>query len=46
MLTDLLAGTSAGCNLVTDAHLAALAIKHQAELHSNDNDFGRFTGLH
>ena len=28
-----------------DAHLAALAIEHQAELHSNDTDFSRFSGL-
>jgi len=28
-----------------DAHLAALAIEHQCELHSNDNDFARFPGL-
>lgn len=32
-------------NLTTDAHLAALAIEHQAELHSNDADFSRFPGL-
>ncbi len=31
--------------LTTDLHLAALAIEHQAELHSNDSDFGRFPGL-
>jgi hypothetical protein len=31
--------------LTTDVHLAALAIEHQAELHSNDVDFGRFSGL-
>ncbi len=31
--------------LVTDAHLAALAIENQAELHSNDADFNRFPGL-
>ena len=31
--------------LVTDAHLAALAIEHQAEIHSNDGDFDRFPGL-
>ena len=35
---------SAG-NLTTDAHLAALAIEHQAELHSTDADFARFPGL-
>ena len=34
-----------GANLVTDAHVAALAIEHQAEVHSNDADFGRFPGL-
>jgi toxin-antitoxin system PIN domain toxin len=32
-------------NLTTDAHLAALAIDHQAELHSTDADFARFPGL-
>jgi uncharacterized protein len=31
--------------LATDAHLAALAIEYQAELHSNDADFTRFSGL-
>ena len=35
----------AGTNLVTDAHVAALAIEHDAELHSNDKDFARFPGL-
>ena len=45
---DLLAGLLAGPvgpNLVIDAHLAALAIEHQAELQSNDSDFARFPGL-
>lgn len=32
-------------NLTTDAHLAAIAIEHQCELHSNDADFARFSGL-
>lgn len=32
-------------NMTTDAYLAALAIEHQAELHSNDADFSRFPGL-
>jgi len=32
-------------NLATDAHLAALAIEHGAELCSSDNDFSRFEGL-
>jgi len=31
--------------LTTDAHLAALAIETQSELHSNDLDFARFPGL-
>jgi len=32
-------------NLVTDAQIAALAIEHDATLHTNDTDFIRFTGL-
>jgi predicted nucleic acid-binding protein len=28
-----------------DAHLGALAIEHQAELHANDSDFAPFPGL-
>jgi uncharacterized protein len=32
-------------NLTTDAYLAALAMEHQAELHSCDSDFIRFKGL-
>lgn len=36
-------GTAA--NLTTDVQLAALAIEHQAQLHSNDGDFGRFPQL-
>ena len=31
--------------LVTDTHLAALAIEHQAELCTTDADFVRFPGL-
>ena len=34
-----------GGDLVTDAHIAALAIEYQAEVHSNDSDFARFPGL-
>ena len=34
-----------GANLVTNAHLAALAMEYQAELHSTDTDFSRFPGL-
>jgi toxin-antitoxin system PIN domain toxin len=32
-------------NLVTDAHLAALAVEHSVELASCDTDFSRFPGL-
>jgi uncharacterized protein len=45
LLSTLLAAAGTGGNLVTDAHLAALAIEHNAELHSNDTDFARFSGL-
>ena len=34
-----------GGNLTTDVQLAALAMEHQAELHSADADFARFKGL-
>lgn len=34
-----------GGNLVTDAHIAALALEYQAQVHSNDADFARFPGL-
>lgn len=40
-----LAAAGVGANLVTDAHVAALAMEFQAELHSNDSDFSRFPGL-
>jgi uncharacterized protein len=43
-LRSVLAATSGG-SLTTDAHLAALAIEHRAELHTNDTDFSRFRGL-
>jgi uncharacterized protein len=32
-------------NLTTDAQLAAFAMEHDAEMCSNDTDFGRFEGL-
>jgi len=32
-------------NLVTDAHLAALAVEHNCVLYSTDADFARFRGL-
>jgi predicted nucleic acid-binding protein len=31
--------------LMTDAHIAALAIENQATVHANDSDFSRFPGL-
>ena len=45
ILFDLLEGVGSAGNLTTDAHLAALAIEHQAELHSTDADMARFRGL-
>lgn len=45
ILFGLLETLGAASNLTTDAHLAALAIEHQAELYSTDADFGRFSGL-
>ncbi len=45
VLRDLLGPTGTGGNLVSDAHLAALAIEHGATLCSADRDFGRFPGL-
>ena len=41
MLTD----GQAVANLVTDAHMAALAIEHGCELASTDSDFARFPKL-
>jgi hypothetical protein len=40
-----LAASGVGGNLATDAHIAALAMEYQAEVHSNDADFARFPGL-
>lgn len=45
ILHDLLRPLGTGGNLTSDAHLAALAIEHGAELCSSDNDFARFAGL-
>ncbi|MGH2601821.1 MAG: type II toxin-antitoxin system VapC family toxin [Dehalococcoidia bacterium] len=45
VLRDLLGEVGTAGNLVSDAHLAALAIEHGAELCSADRDFGRFPGL-
>lgn len=40
-----LVAAGVGATLVTDAHIAALAMEYQAEVHSNDGDFSRFPGL-
>ena len=45
VLFGLLEAIGTAGNLTTDAHLAALTIEHQAELHSTDADFARFSGL-
>ena len=41
----LLRDLGAAADLTTDVQLAAVAIELQGEVHSNDNDFGRFSGL-
>ena len=45
VLAELLDRTGTAGNLVGDAHLAAIAIEHGAELCSYDNDFSRFPAL-
>ena len=45
VLRELLLPLGSGGNLTSDAHLAALAIEHGAELCSSDTDFARFGGL-
>ncbi|HYX26360.1 MAG TPA: PIN domain-containing protein, partial [Thermoanaerobaculia bacterium] len=45
LLDSFMRGSQASGKLSTDAHLAALAIEHQAELHTNDGDFAQFSGL-
>lgn len=45
VLRELLMPIGTAGNLTTDAHLAALAIEHEAELCSSDADFSRFPGL-
>lgn len=37
--------TGTGGNLVSDAHLAALAVEHGATVMTYDNDFSRFPGV-
>ncbi len=41
----LLGRLGTGGNLTTDVQLAALAIEHHGEVHSNDADFARFPQL-
>jgi len=45
VLAGLLATVGSGGNLVTDAHLAALAAEHRGAVVTYDADFGRFTGV-
>jgi len=45
VLQELLEQGQAIGNLVTDAHLAALAIEHGCQLYSTDSDFARFPKL-
>jgi uncharacterized protein len=45
LLCGLLRETGTAGNLTTDAHLAALAIDHDADVVSYDRDFGRFAGV-
>lgn len=45
VLRRLLEPLGTGGNLTSDAHLAALAIEHGAELCSHDTDFARFDSL-
>ena len=41
----LLSGPTCTPKLISDAHLAALAIEHNCELNSADHDFAKFPGL-
>lgn len=45
LFRGLLRDTGTAGNLTTDAHLAALALEHGADLVSYDRDFGRFPGV-
>lgn len=45
LFQQMLRGGKAVGNLVSDAHLAALAVEHNCVLHSTDADFSRFRGL-
>ena len=45
VLQQMLRTGNATANLVSDAHLAALAVEHNCVLASTDTDFARFRGL-
>jgi toxin-antitoxin system PIN domain toxin len=45
ILGHLLLASGTGGNLTTDAHLAALALEHDAAIATGDRDFQRFPGL-
>lgn len=45
VLGDLLAHVGTGGNLVSDAHLAAIALEHRATIVTFDGDFARFPGV-
>lgn len=45
LLAGLVSAVGTGGNLVGDAHLAALALEHDATVVTYDSDFGRFTGV-
>jgi toxin-antitoxin system PIN domain toxin len=45
LFQQMLRAGNATANLVSDAHLAALALEHNCVLHSTDTDFARFRGL-
>jgi uncharacterized protein len=45
LLRELLVPIGTAGNLVSDAHLASLAIEHGAELYSFDHDVQRFSGV-
>jgi uncharacterized protein len=45
LVRTLLEQVGTGANLVSDAHLAALAIEHRGTVVSYDSDFGRFSGV-
>ncbi len=45
ILKNLLRSTGTAGNLISDAHIAALALEHGYSVYSADNDFKRFPGI-